>query len=174
MLDGTLDISPKICECCKQYDILYDSIKREGMRWLTISPKYSFEEPQKDFESMLDAILEMISKDSLMLGVAEMSEQLRLHYHIVYSAKDKIKEYKVLNKIRQISMLRVYNGEPKGGIDYLFKDVVTTRAYINEPVFTHKQLLDLRFYRKMERKIKKQQDKERNIERKNTILDYIE
>lgn len=125
---------------CPKYQKYYDKINGPKMRWLTISPPYSDIEPRTFIKNWVNELAYINSFANEYIIVFELTEQLRLHMHIVYSLKDKTKEYLFLNRIRlasyppsdkllygfdfcKPSQVKVYNGQPAGGIHYLFKNV---------------------------------------------------
>lgn len=83
-----------MCDLCKKYRPLYDFIKKGRCRWITISPRYSDREPECDYKDFREDFLEQLIKAGTVLGVAEMTENLRLHYHLLLDEQDKIKSYK--------------------------------------------------------------------------------
>lgn len=116
----------------ESYKDVYDRILVRGMRWLTVSPRASSLRPMKHILLWMQDLKQLRYFTHDFLLVFEMTDQLRLHIHAVYSVSDKIKEYKVLNKWKVDQMLRVYNGEPEKGFDYLFKDAAFTSEYLED------------------------------------------
>lgn len=134
------------CECilCNCHKGLYLTMKSSvKCKWLTISPSYSDEEPKEYIQKwmmLLGYFYTYVAKDYIQ--VYELSDQGRIHLHIVYTVNDRIKEYLFLNRLRcgmlknkesikrfgkdfcRPCMVRVYDGTPKEGLHYLFKDVV--------------------------------------------------
>lgn len=125
------------CVYCCQYARDHDSIMSLNPRWLTISPPADTDEPLASLGYWLKKFrcLNDISRDFIL--VAEVSDQLRLHFHILYSLKDHVKEYKYINGWRHEAQIRVYNGGPKAGKHYLFKDINTTSAYLPNTLIIH-------------------------------------
>lgn len=137
---------PEICcVCCQQSKELYNNINKEGMWWLTISPEYNDRKPQLDYDSFLkDDLYTMRSAFKNVLGVAELTTQMRLHYHMVFSIKDNIKLYKRINSMRRYGVsqgvkcnIKLYKGNPREGLHYLFKDIEFTRTFISDPIYTN-------------------------------------
>lgn len=122
-------IWPAVAE--KLYQPMYNRIKEMGMIWVTVSPPYSANRPKDDVKRMISEDfkrLRHVCRELIL--VAEMSDQQRLHYHMVYDIRDKIGEYKVANRLRKDYMCRRYLGEPRGGIKYLFKSIHETAEYM--------------------------------------------
>lgn len=113
----------------ERYQPLYDKIQEENPRWLTISPPADCKTPDKFLELWYEEFSKFRKFATRVLGVVEFAN-LRMHFHICYSVKDRIKEYRVINDWRQSNMVKVYNGAPKHGIGYLFKDVEETQVLI--------------------------------------------
>lgn len=130
------DKSGFCCAYCAEYDALYKTILCQGMRWLTISPPISDIDPDKYLDAWIDDLENMRKVAKNMILVVEFAN-LRMHFHAVYSVKDKKKEYIILNGYRKGNQVRVYNGEPTGGRHYLFKDVDVAKEIIDkDPIMT--------------------------------------
>lgn len=125
------------CEYCRNYGDLISKIRHHTKKkWLTISPPSpSAGSAQEHFDDWLKSFMMFRKFAEHLLGVAEF-ENGRLHFHIMYTVKDAVKEYKVLNKWRIHSMLRVYKGLPREGAHYLFKDIETALELLFDPIFT--------------------------------------
>lgn len=127
-----------ICKYCRYYKNTYLAMRSTPMcRWLTISPTYSSDEPElyiNNWKSRIEPFFKKVCKQ--WLGVFEVSEQQRIHIHLIYILKDRVKEYIYLNAIRNGSkglkpcMVRVYDGVPMGGLHYLFKDIEVTAQLV--------------------------------------------
>lgn len=144
----TESLSTEVKDYIDRYQDLYNLIKKAGMRWMTISPRPSAEAPFKGSSQWALRWLDYcVTFTDQYIFVFEIAFS-RLHMHIVYSCKDKVKEYIFINYVRNglppretlfikkygkdtclPAQIRVYNGEPKGGIAYLFKDVMSTIEY---------------------------------------------
>lgn len=113
---------PEICcESCERFRPFYEAVKLRP-RWLTISPPYSHEDPDDFLKGWYEEFYEFRYFGDKIFGVME-EKQGRLHFHLIYELKDRIKEYRVLNKIRKNAMVRVYDGYPRDGLHYLMKDI---------------------------------------------------
>ena len=123
----------------------YKPFLKNRVRWLTISPQHSENDTEDDYRMFLENVSLNFSFAGNLVGVAEV-ENLRLHYHIIYELKPGYHKYEYikLNGIRngcprkriKPCMVRVYDGFPKEGIEYLFKDLNKTLDYIYKPIFT--------------------------------------
>lgn len=149
-----LDENDCTCDYCSKYLGLYTRMRQSPKcRWLTISPGYSDRNPDADVDRWTTKLLYLNKFANAYIIVFEMSDQLRLHMHIVYTVKDRVREYIFLNRMRKgvkpdvrregMKILRVdggepgvnvkvYDGVPRGGIHYLFKDIPKTREYIQD------------------------------------------
>lgn len=156
MLDGNLAKTGNDCKChyCLKYDYLLKLISHHPKaRWLTISPPAPMGgSAQKLFDDWLNDFMQFRKFATTLIGVGEFANE-RLHFHILFTTKDHIKQYKVLNNWRIGSQIRIYDGLPEKGIHYIFKDIKKAKDLIKKPVFTL-DILDKLFIRK-----------------KNTILD---
>lgn len=122
------------CHYCSSYLTLYGKIKSQGMRWLTISPPISDSDPDVYYDMWFEEF-ELFRKFVKNIILIVEFSNLRMHFHAVYSVKDKKKEYMIVNRFRKGNMVRVYDGEPKGGIHYLFKDIeVSTELLTKSPI----------------------------------------
>lgn len=122
-------------------------------RWLTISPPHNDDDPNLYLKAWISKLLPLIHIAHNLILVAEVTN-LRLHFHIYYSLKDKVKEYIYLNGWRKHAQLKVYNGEPKEGIDYLFKDIEFTRQYISSPNKIIYDRTDLLLFKQENKRVK--------------------
>lgn len=148
------------CQCvyCEKYRPLYDKIKSQGMKWLTISPPYNDIDPMKYYESWTYDFEDFRKLAKEVIIVAELTKELRMHFHIVYSVKDRIKEYKVINGFRKGNQLRLYKGEPMKGMHYLFKDLEDIVELLNiTPILT---MDDLNVLVEARKKLKKKEARE--------------
>lgn len=138
-----------------KYTDLYNLIKINGMRWLTVSPPRSDDEPESHLSDWLEEFERFIPLCHNVLIVAEFAS-LRLHFHIVYDVKDKIKEYKTFNRWAKMVQCRVYNGEPKGGLPYMFKDIEEALLLLKKPDYTITDIRSLKTDRKKNIRIQRQ------------------
>ena len=155
------------CEYCARYRPLYNNIKNGHPRWITISPRYSDRDPEEDYRDFKEEILEPLRKAGVILGVAEMTDNLRLHYHLMLDEDDKIRSYKIINKTRGLCQVAYLRGLPEKGLHYLFKDMALTGEYIQDPVFTTDSLsVEYRakmLVRRLARKVERKEEYENSI-----------
>lgn len=120
------------CNCYHCFDNrnLYNTISQSSPRWLTISPRADDRHPDKYLDVWYEEFIKIRKFSSNILGVVEF-ENLRMHFHIVYSVTDRVKEYKTINSWRQTCQVKVYNGLPRGGLHYLFKSIEDTKQLIS-------------------------------------------
>lgn len=109
----------------------YEGILASGQcRWLTVSPPHNDWELEQYYELWMYILYPLVQFSRDLLLLVEMSKDLRLHFHCFYSTKDRVKEYRYLNGWRKQSMVRAFDGEPKGGFDYLVKDLEFTAEFL--------------------------------------------
>jgi len=132
-MDNAKKITPPDCLCamCQEYSPLLDLMRKTGnLRWLTVSPPADDKDPELSYKDWMQRLKPLVNIASSLILVAEISSQLRLHFHILFCSKDKVKEYKYVNGWRHNAMIRVYNGEPREGLHYMFKDLEETQGYL--------------------------------------------
>lgn len=116
----------------EKYNDTYQEILQKGMRWLTLAPKNEGIGAAAMLKRWLIKLEAMVKIVHEMILVVEIGSNLNLHFHAVYSVKDRVKEFKYVNGWKYEAMVRVYYGEPKEGIRYLFKDIDASRAFFKE------------------------------------------
>lgn len=139
MLDGNYQKIGNECKChyCTKYEGYLSKIRHSPKaKWLTISPPRPMGgSAQKLFDQWLNSFMQFRKFATTLVGVAEFANE-RLHFHILYTVKDEIKQYKVLNNWAIGTMLKIYDGLPSEGIHYMFKDTKKAKLLLTQPVFT--------------------------------------
>lgn len=111
------------CELCLLHTVRYNLILVSNPMWLTISPPPSDITPKKIINQYWLYIFGEIALACENMLCAIEFENLRMHFHILIAVKDKIKLYKVYNKLREQFICRIYRGGPDKGLHYLFKNI---------------------------------------------------
>lgn len=114
-----------------KYEATYRQIKDKNPRWLTISPPASDLSPKKDLKIWMEMFIYDFRKYMNEFILVVEFKHLRMHFHVFYSRKDRIKEYRCINQLRKVSQVKVYDGEPAQGISYLFKDIDEATELLN-------------------------------------------
>lgn len=158
-----------------EYTQIYDRIRVSGhARWLTLSPPPDDgADPRLGHIYWLKKLTKMHGFTTDLLLVAEVSPNARLHYHMFYSVKDRVKEYIYLNGWRRESNIKVFNGEPREGIGYLQKDILSTSEYLpGYPVsFTRDTL---RSYVLAQKRRKRAEELARKTDKTHGVLKYCD
>lgn len=152
--DGSLsDSDHKWCTCyyCDKYYPTFVAIMSKNPMWLTVSPRADDRDPTVAYKEWLNTFDKFRACSHYILGVVEFANY-RMHFHILYSCKDEIKSYKLVNKIRTYSMVKIYRGGPKKGLHYLFKDIEDAQTLIpnDDVIFTVETLIEYREKRKQQ------------------------
>lgn len=158
---------PPCCDYCTQHLFQYQYIMGTHPKWLTISPPANEDNPDKYYDMWLDDIEDLLKCSDAILGVVEFASY-RMHFHIMYSCKDNVKSYRLVNRFRKHAMVKIYDGGPKAGLHYLFKDIKNTMSLVNiNPIITETFLRQ----RKQDRvdKIKEMKRKEKVQQCERTI-----
>ncbi len=155
------DIEEYRCQCslCLRFYDRYKAMIDSGKAvWMTISPPYNDMDPQLCYNGWLSKFLEFRKFTSDVFGVLEMTDDLRIHFHIMYRLKDKIGQYKFVNSVRAMYrpqlQVKIYSGRPEQGIHYLFKDCEDAINYVDDPVFCMETLDGIVEHAKDERRRK--------------------
>lgn len=139
-------IKDKHMEYYEQYKQQYDSILASGMRFLTVSPRATEGSFQKVYDKhVIDFIkpLQHIAND--FMAFAEFTDKYRLHWHIVYTLKDKIKLAKYIYKLTVQGIQTCdLKGQPLYELRYLIKKHKKTKRLLkdNRPMITRQNILD--------------------------------
>lgn len=157
------------------YTSKYNNIIQHRPRWLTISPPYDDkEQAQENYEYWIKKLVKLKDIASDAIIITEMSTQCRLHYHIIYSLKDPIKEYKYLNGWRKEAQVRVYNGQPKEGVSYLFKDISFTKEYLPNAQLIHTRTSIMEWNLERKRALRQRKKvQSQPPEPDNSIMEYV-
>lgn len=139
-------LTGEICTCtyCEHYADTYERIATSGRaRWLTIAPPSTHNDAITDYKLWMSQLTKIKDFADFLILIAEISPQMRLHFHVLYSSKDKPKEYRYINGWRYDAMVRIYNGTPKEGKHYLFKDIASTQEVLPDAsiIFDRQHLL---------------------------------
>lgn len=127
-------ISNFTAQYIEQYSPLYESILQQGMKWVTINPDPKYLEhysSNKILDQWLAKFKQLRYLAHEFILIVEISRALKLHFHLVYSVKDKVKEYKMINTWKLEANVLYCFGEPKHQIGYLFKDIDFTEQYLS-------------------------------------------
>lgn len=137
--------------------MLYQNIVSSGpFKFTTVSPPYD-----PDYKDVYDTFMSIVCRnrkifDKILL-VCEMTENLRLHFHMMYNLKpDMIKRHyffinKSLRGAQQWNVL-VTSKPPKEGCSYLQKDT-EIKEFISEYVFDHNSIETYLQCKKNEKKL---------------------
>lgn len=144
------------CDYCREYSYKYNLILKSDPMWLTISPPASDRDPSIEYNEWLLDFEDLLKCADNILGVVEFANY-RMHFHIMYSCKDNIKSYRLVNKFRRSSMVRIYKGAPKKGLHYLFKDInkITKLILPSDSVIYTDETLDDRRQNRIQSRRKK-------------------
>lgn len=124
----------------KTFNELYDDIvASEVYYFTTISPVYTDESPIVIYDNFINILIKYRKIFTNLVGCVELTDQQRVHFHLMYTLDDNQKHYYFINKscrgfMTRSNVLVLRNKEPKDKFSYLIKDD-NIKNFLPQPMF---------------------------------------